>query len=89
MENYIIKDIDGNIVQAKLIIAFFSNETKKNYIALDNNISVFSQDSSYNNLDVFEITKEDNNTFYISDIPNNEWELVKNTMIKEIFSKII
>lgn len=88
MENYIIKDKNGHIVSAELVIAFFSDETKKNYVALNNHDSVFSENSSYNNLDVFEIIKEENNVFYVSNISDNEWEIVKDTLIKKILSKI-
>ena len=58
------------------------------YIAIDNSDLVFSENSSYNNLDILEITKEENNKYFVSNIPENEWEAVKNTMIQEIFSKI-
>ena len=37
---------------------------------------------------LLEVTKEDNQEYFVSDIPDNEWEAVQNTMIQEIFSKI-
>lgn len=89
MQKVVIKDIKGNIVSGEFVLSFFSEETKKNYVVLNNSDLVFSQESSYNNLEVFEITKEENDIFYISDILDSEWEIIQNTMLKEIFSKII
>lgn len=89
MQNIIIKNEKGNIVSAEFILSFYSDETKKNYIVLNNSELVFTKESTYNNLEVFEITKEDDDVFYISDILDEEWEIIQNLMIKEIFSKIL
>lgn len=89
MDKILITDIKGNIISSEFIASFFSDETKKTYVVLNNSSKVFSEDSSYNNLDVFEITKEENNVFYVSDIPENEWQIVQDTMLREFFSKII
>lgn len=89
MNKILITDIKGNIISSEFIVSFYSDETKKTYIVLNNSDKVFSENSSYNNLDVFEITKEENNIFYVSDIPENEWQIVQDTMLKEFFSKIL
>lgn len=89
MEKFLIKDIKGNPISAKLILVFFSEETQKHYVVLNNDSKIFSEDSSYNNLDVLEIVKEEKKSIYVSDIPDNEWQTVNETMIREIFSKII
>lgn len=89
MDKILITDIKGNIISSEFIVSFYSDETKKTYIVLNNSDKVFSENSSYNNLDVFEIIKEENNIFYVSDIPENEWQIVQDTMLKEFFSKIL
>ncbi len=78
----------GRPFKADLVFAFTCEETGKNYVALNNGDLVFSKNSSYNNLDILEIVKEDKNEYTVSNIPDNEWEAVQNTMINEIFGKI-
>lgn len=88
MKKILITDKKGNLVSAEFILAFHSDETQKTYVVLNNSDIIFNKDSSYNNLEVFEIIKEEHNIFYIADIPDNEWQTVQNTMIKELFSQI-
>jgi uncharacterized protein YrzB (UPF0473 family) len=88
MKKISIFDYKGNPKKANLIIAFSSTETNKNYVVIDNEDLVFSENSSFNNLDVLEVVKEENNEYYLSNIPDSDWDAVQNTMIKEIFSKI-
>lgn len=89
MENILIKDIKGNKIAAKFVLAFNSTKTQKTYIVLDNSDIVFSNESSYNNLDVFEVNREENNIYYVSDIPDSEWNDVKENLIEAFFSKIL
>ena len=89
MDKILITDIKGNAISSEFIVSFFSDETKKTHIVLNHSNKVFSENSSYNNLDIFEIIKEENNIFYVSDIPENEWKIVQDTMLKEFFSKIL
>lgn len=86
MENIKVRDLKGNLVQATFVFSFICNENQKKYIALNNEDLVFSQDSAYNNLDIFEITREDGNSFYISDIQEEDWPSVEETLKKEILS---
>ena len=88
MKKISIFNYKGNPVKADLVFAFTCPETGKNYIAINNSDLVFSENSSYNNLDILEITKEDNQEYFVSDISDSEWEAVQNIMIQEIFSKI-
>lgn len=88
MKKISILNYKGYPIQANLVLAFYCSETAKKYIAIDNSDLVFSENSSYNNLDILEITKEENNKYFVSNIPENEWEAVKNTMLQEFFSKI-
>lgn len=78
----------GKPIKADLVLAFSCAETGKNYIALNNGDLVFSEDSSYNNLDILEIVKEVNGKFVVSNIPDEDWEAVKQTLIDEVFAKI-
>ena len=78
----------GNPIQANLICAFTCPETGKNYVAIDNGDIVFSENSSYNNLDILEIIKEEKNEYTVSNISEKDWEAVQKTLIEEIFSKI-
>lgn len=84
----LIKDEKGNTIHADVVAVFTCAENNKEYVALNNGDLVFSKDSSYNNLDILEVIKEENNTFFVSNIPDNEWDAVKDTLINEIFAKI-
>ena len=88
MQKISIFNYRGNAIKAKFVFSFTCPETGKNYIAINNSELVFSENSSYNNLDILEITKEENQEYFVSDIPDEDWEAVQNTMIQEIFSKI-
>ncbi len=78
----------GKPIKADLIFAFSCPENEKNYIALNNGDLVFSENSSYNNLDILEIVSEENNEYIVTTILDDDWEIVQKTMIDEIFSKI-
>lgn len=83
-----IINYQGRPVQADLIFAFTCPENKKSYIAINNSDLVFSQNSSYNNLDILEVVNEEQNEYHVSNVLDEDWEAVQNTMINEIFSKI-
>lgn len=78
----------GKPITADLVFSFTCEETGKNYVAVNNGDLVFSQNSSYNNLDILEIIKEQANRCYVGNIPERDWEAVQETMLNKIFAKI-
>ena len=88
MENINFFDIKGNKINAEFIFALNVPSLNKTFVAINNGDLVFDENSSYNNLDILEITSEDGNSFYISDIEDEDWEIVKQALIDEFFSKI-
>ena len=88
MENINFFDIKGNRINAEFIFALNVPSLNKTFVAINNGDLVFDENSSYNNLDILEITSEDGNSFYISDIKDEDWEIVKQALIDEFFSKI-
>lgn len=88
MENIRFFDIKGQRIKADFIFALTVPELNKTYIALNNGDLVFSEKSSYNNLDILELVKEDGNNFYVTDVKEQDWDLVRQAIIDELLSKI-
>jgi len=88
MENIRFFNIKGQRINADFVFALTVPELNKTFVALNNSDLVFSDDSSYNNIDILELVKEDGNNFYITDIKDEDWDLVKQTVIDELLSKI-
>ena len=88
MENIRFFNIKGQRINADFIFALTVPELNKTFVGLNNSDLVFSDDSSYNNIDILELVKEDGNNFYITDIKDEDWDLVKQTVINELLSKI-
>ena len=88
MENIKFFDIKGNRIIAELIFAINVPHLNKAFVAINNSDLVFNEESSYNNLDILEIIKEDGNSFYVSDVQDEDWDLVKQSIIDEFLSKI-
>ena len=88
MENIRFFDIKGNRIIAELIFAINVPSLNKAFVAINNSDLVFNEESSYNNLDILEIIKEDGNSFYVSDVQDEDWDLVKQSIIDEFLSKI-
>lgn len=88
MQKINVIDKSGNYLDVDLVFAFHCKKTKKNYVALDYKKNVFEKNSSYNNLDLMEIVREEAKTIYISEIEDSEWEDVKYALQYEIFSSI-
>ena len=83
-----INIIDENNFNIDAILIFsFSNSNKK-YVVLDYTLPLFNEESKYNNLNVFEISKIEENNIYVKDIDENDWKEIKDFMQKEIFDKI-
>lgn len=88
MKKPTIVNYQGKPIQAELIFAFTCPENGKSYIAINNGDLVFSKNSSYNNLDILEVFSEEQNEYHVSNILDEDWEIIQNTMINEIFAKI-
>ncbi len=88
METLKIFDNHGNLIDAEIVFAFNCKTNQKNYIALNFKKNIFEDTSRYNNLDIVEITKEKSNTIEVSDIPEKDWEDVKQALQNDVFSKI-
>lgn len=88
MENIRFFTIKGQRVNADFIFALTVQELNKTFVAVNNGDLVFSDDSSYNNLDILELVKEDGNNFYVTDVKQEDWDLVKQAIIDELLSKI-
>lgn len=88
MKKILFYNYQGKPIKADLVFAFPCKETGKNYIAINNGDLVFSQDSSYNNLDILEVIKEQAGRCYVRNIPEEDWEIVQEAMLNNIFAKI-
>ena len=84
----IINQKTGNPINIKIVFSFVCPKNKKKYIAFDSQKNIFDKNSSYNNLDLLEITKEESKTIYVSEIEDSEWDIVKYSLQHEIFSNI-
>lgn len=84
----IIEKKTGNPLDIKIIFSFVCPKTKRKYVAFDFQKNIFDKNSSYNNLDLLEITKEESNVIYVSEIRDSEWDNVKHALQHEIFSNI-
>lgn len=88
MKKILFYNYQGKPIKADLVFSFPCKETGKNYIAINNGDLVFSQDSSYNNLDILEVIKEQAGRCYVRNIPEQDWEIVQEAMLNNIFAKI-
>lgn len=88
MKKFLFYNYQGKPIKADLVFTFTCKETGKNYIAINNGDLVFSEGSSYNNLDILEIVKEQAGRCYVTNVLDNEWEFVKESMLNNIFAKI-
>ena len=87
MKNIKVFDIDGKQINIEIEFAFFCKETGKNYVALNNKNSVFEKTSKFINIDILEIKEQKNKYIYLTNIPDNEWNIVKKSLQNNIFSK--
>lgn len=84
----VIDEKTGNSLDIKIVFSFICSKNQKKYIAFDFNKNIFDKNSSYNNLDILEITKEESNIIYVSEIEDNEWDNVKYALQHQIFANI-
>ena len=66
----------GEKLNMNIIFSFTCKENGKNYVAIENHN------------DIFEIIKVKTKSIYISDIPKEEWELVKHALQYNVFAKM-
>lgn len=78
----------GNVIEANFILAFHCDDTNKTYVAIDYQKQIFEKNSNYNNLDILEVIKEVKDGLVLSDIPDDEWPLVKKALQYKIFANI-
>lgn len=88
MKKILFYNYQGKPIKADLVFAFDCKETGKKYIAINNSDLVFSENSSYNNLDILEIVREQADRCYVANPPAEEWEAIQESMLNNIFAKI-
>ena len=88
MNNIQIINRQGQKLNMELIFSFTCQDNEKNYVALNNKNDIFEPNSRYTNIDIFEITKSKGKYVYISDIPQEDWDLVKKTLQFNVFAKM-
>lgn len=88
MNNIQIINRQGQKLNMELIFSFTCQDNEKNYVALNNKNDIFEPNSRYTNIDIFEITKSKGKYIYISDIPQEDWDLVKKTLQFNVFAKM-
>lgn len=88
MKEIKIFNTDKKVLNIDLVFSFTCPENGKNYVAINNNDDIFEKNSRYANLDILEIIKENGHTIYVSDIPDNDWDLVKRALQFKVFAKL-
>ena len=88
MDNINFFDVKGNKIMAEFIFAINVPNLSKTFAAINNGDLIFDENSSYNNLDILEIVNEDGNSFYVADVKEEDWDIVKQALIDGFFSKI-
>lgn len=79
---------DGDVLNMELIFSFNCKENDKNYVALNNKDDIFEPNSRYANIDIFEVIQTKGKYIYVSDIPSNEWDMVKKALQYNVFAKM-
>ena len=83
MNKIIMLDKNNYKVDAKLVFSF--TYLDKKYAVLEYAQNLFEENSKYSNLNIFEISKVNNNKIYLSDIEEENWEKIKDFLQKEFF----
>ncbi len=78
----------GEKINMELVFSFTCQDNGKNYVALDNKEDIFEPDSRYANIDIFEIIQTKGKYIYVSDIPTEDWDLVKKALQFNVFAKM-
>lgn len=88
MQKIRILDVNGNTLDMNLSFSFNCKENGKTYVAINNNDEIFEKNSRYANLDILEIVKEKGNAIYITDIKDEDWDIVKKALQFNVFAKM-
>ena len=88
MKKILFYNYQGKPIKADLVFAFTCKETNKNYIVVNNSDLVFSENSSYNNLDILEVIKEQADRCYVTNVLDSQWNVVQEYMLNEIFATL-
>lgn len=78
----------GETLNMELVFSFNCQDNGKNYVALNNKDDIFEPNSRYANIDIFEISQTKGKYLYISDIPEDDWNLVKKALQFNVFAKM-
>lgn len=78
----------GETLNMELVFSFNCQDNGKNYVALNNKDDIFEPNSRYANIDIFEISQIKGKYLYISDIPEDDWNLVKKALQFNVFAKM-
>lgn len=78
----------GEKLDMDIFFSFTCKENGKNYVAINNHNDIFEKNSRYANLDILEIIKITAKAIYVSDIPVNDWPVVKKALQFNVFAKM-
>lgn len=79
---------EGKRLDMDLSFSFTCKENGKNYVAINNHDEIFEPTSRYANLDIFEILKEKGKAIYVTDIKDEDWDVVKQALQFNVFAKM-
>lgn len=88
MQKIRIFDSEGKKLDMDLSFSFNCKENGKTYVAVNNHNEIFEKNSRYANLDILEIIKEKGNTIYVTDIKEEDWDIVKKALQFNVFAKM-
>ena len=88
MKEIKIFNANKELLDMKLVFSFTCQESGKTYVVLHSSEDVFEKNSRYANLDILEIIKEAGNTIYVSDIPDDDCNIVKKCLQFKVFAKM-
>ena len=83
-----IKIIDENNFKIDAELVFSFSIIEKKYVILNYSQSLFEDNSKYNNLNIFEISKIENDKIYVSDVKESDWQEIKDFLNNEILNKL-
>lgn len=88
MQKIKILNANGKTLNMELSFSFNCKENGKSYVAINNKEDIFEKNSRYVNLDIFEILQEKGRAIYVTDVKDEEWDLVKKALQYNVFAKM-